>query len=149
LPASDDVAGCLKLPRVDLTAAIVFSSPPRRCSADVATAMMIATAALLASSDSVEALLAGKGGVPAPADELWQLKQKLDEARGLAADAEAKEGRDAGARAWLRDLRYALYVLGDSVDDFRRAAARRHQQGRRSVRALFLPSPGSRDAEQI
>jgi len=93
------------------------------------------------------ALLAGEGGVPA--DELRRLERKLDRARGLAADAEAKEGRDAGARAWLRDLRDALYVLGDSVDDFRRAAARRHQQGRRSVRALSLPSLGSHDAEQI
>ena len=109
--------------------------------------MMIATAALPPSSRSVAALLAGEGGVPA--DELRRLERKLDRARGLAADAEAKEGRDAGARAWLRDLRDALYVLGDSVDDFRRAAARRHQQGRRSVRALSLPSLGSHDAEQI
>jgi hypothetical protein len=109
--------------------------------------MMIATAALPAASRSVAALLAGEGGVPA--DELRRLERKLDKARGLAADAEAKEGRDAGARAWLRDLRDALYVLGDSVDDFRRAAARRHQQGRRSVRAVSLPSLGSHDAEQF
>jgi hypothetical protein len=111
--------------------------------------MMIATAALPAASRSVAALLAGEGGGGVPADELRRLERKLDKARGLAVDAEAKEGRDAGARAWLRDLRDALYVLGDSVDDFRRAAARRHQQGRRSVRARSLPSLGSRDAEQI
>nr|AVY91866.1 leucine-rich repeat [Saccharum hybrid cultivar SP80-3280] len=103
--------------------------------------MMIATAALPAASRSVAALLAGEGGGGVPADELRRLERKLDKARGLAVDAEAKEGRDAGARAWLRDLRDALYALGDSVDDFRRAAARRHQQGRRSLRHWFtLPS---------
>ena len=103
---------------------------------------MIATAALPAASRSVEALLAGEGGVPA--DELRRLKRKLDKARGLAADAEAKEGRDGGARAWLRELRDALYELGDAVDDFRRAGARRQRllEGRRSVSPLLrLPFP--------
>jgi len=115
--------------------------------------MMIATAALSAASRSVEALLAGEGGVPA--DELRRLKRKLDKARGLAADAEAKEGRDAGARAWLRELRDALYELGDAVDDFRRAGARRQRllEGRRSVRPLpRLPFPWIRwvgDAEKF
>jgi hypothetical protein len=71
--------------------------------------MMIATAALPVASRSVAALLAGEGGVAA--DELRRLERKLAEARGLAADAEAKEGRDAGARAWLRELRDALYEL--------------------------------------
>nr|CAB3488655.1 unnamed protein product [Digitaria exilis] len=60
--------------------------------------------------------------------------------RGLAADAEGKEGRDASARAWLRELRDVLYLLRDGFDDFRRAAALRNQQGRRSVRASSLPS---------
>ena len=111
-----------------------------RARADAAAAMMIATAALSAASRSVEALLAGEGGVPA--DELRRLKRKLDKARGLAADAEAKEGRDAGARAWLRELRDALYEVGDAVDDFRRAGARRQLEGRRSVRPLLrLPFP--------
>ncbi|KAF8668429.1 hypothetical protein HU200_052242 [Digitaria exilis] len=53
--------------------------------------------------------------------------------RGLAADAEGKEGRDASARAWLRELRDVLYLLRDGFDDFRRAAALRNQQGRRST----------------
>ena len=113
-----------------------------RARADAAAAMMIATAALSAASRSVEALLAGEGGVPA--DELRWLKRKLDKARGLAADAEAKEGRDAGARAWLRELRDALYEVGDAVDDFRRAGARRQRllEGRRSVSPLLrLPFP--------
>lgn len=98
-------------------------------------AAMIATAALPATARSIAALLAdGAGGVPA--DELRRLERKLFAARGLAADAEAKEGRDAGARAWLRDLRDALYEFGDAVDDSRRAAAeaaRRQREGRRSV----------------
>jgi len=105
---------------------------------------MIATAALPVASRSVEALLAGEGGVPA--DELRRLKRKLDKARGLAADAEAKEGRDAGARAWLRELRDALYEVGDAVDDFRRAGARRQLVGRRSLRHWFtLPSSTDRN----
>ncbi|KAJ1290911.1 hypothetical protein BS78_02G278900 [Paspalum vaginatum] len=107
--------------------------------------MMIATAALPAASRSVASLLAGEGGVPT--DELRRLERKLDKARGLAADAEAKEGRDAGARAWLRELRDALYELGDRVDDFRRAAARRHQQGRRLLRHWFT-SPSNIDRNQ-
>lgn len=97
-------------------------------------ATMIATAALPAAARSVAALLADSGG--APADELRRLERKLFAARGLAADAEAKEGRDANAKAWLRDLRDALYELGDAVDDSRRAAAeaaRRQREGRRSV----------------
>ncbi|RCV13041.1 hypothetical protein SETIT_2G315000v2 [Setaria italica] len=101
--------------------------------------MMIATAALPAASRSVAALLASEGGVPT--DELRRLERRLTKARGLAADAEAKEGRDAGARAWLRELRDALYELGDAVDDFRRVAARRQLEGRRSLRHWFaLPS---------
>jgi hypothetical protein len=97
-------------------------------------AAMIATAALPAAARSVAALLADVGG--APADDLRRLERKLFAAWGLAAGAEAREGRDAGARAWLRDLRDALYELGDAVDDSRRAAAeatRRHREGRRSV----------------
>ncbi|KAL6896718.1 hypothetical protein ACP4OV_007290 [Aristida adscensionis] len=107
---------------------------------------MIATAALPVASRSVEALLAdGGGGGGAPADELRRLQRKLDKARGLAADAEAKEARDAGARAWLRELRDALYELGDAVDDSRRAAARRQQEGRRSFRQWFtLPHSADR-----
>ncbi|CAL5082972.1 unnamed protein product [Urochloa decumbens] len=102
--------------------------------------MMIASAALPAASRSVAALLAAEGG-GVPADELRRLERKLAKARGLAADAEAKEGRDAGARAWLRELRDALYELGDAVGDFRRAAARRQLEGRRSLRHWFtLPS---------
>jgi ElaB/YqjD/DUF883 family membrane-anchored ribosome-binding protein len=93
--------------------------------------MMIVTAALPAASSSVEELLASEGGVPV--DELRRLERRLVKARGLAADAEAKEGRDARARAWLRELRDALYELGDAVDDFRRVAARRQLAGRRSV----------------
>jgi ElaB/YqjD/DUF883 family membrane-anchored ribosome-binding protein len=93
--------------------------------------MMIVTAALPAASSSVEELLASEGGVPV--DELRRLERRLVKARGLAADAEAKEGRDARARAWLRELRDALYELGDAVDDFRRVAARRQLEGRRSV----------------
>ncbi|TVU39205.1 hypothetical protein EJB05_12613, partial [Eragrostis curvula] len=96
-------------------------------------ASMIATAALPAAARSVASLLADGGGVPA--DELRRLERKLFTARGLAVDAESKEGRDAGARAWLRDLRDALYEFGDAVDDSRRAAAevaRRQREGRRS-----------------
>ncbi|XP_062187345.1 putative disease resistance protein RGA3 isoform X2 [Phragmites australis] len=103
---------------------------------------MIATAALPAASRSVEALLAGGGG--APADELRRLGRKLADARGLAADAEAKEARDAGARAWLRALRDALYELGDAVSDSRRAAAdatRRQQEARKSIRHWFTLPP--------
>ncbi|OEL24913.1 putative disease resistance RPP13-like protein 1 [Dichanthelium oligosanthes] len=107
--------------------------------------MMIATAALPAASRSVAALLAGEGGVPA--DELRRLERKLAKARGLAADAEAKEGRDARARAWLRELRDALYELGDAVDDYRSAAARRQLEGRRSLRHWF-PLPSSIDRNQ-
>ncbi|GJN32310.1 hypothetical protein PR202_gb20808 [Eleusine coracana subsp. coracana] len=101
-------------------------------------AAMIATAALPAAARSVAALLADGGG--APADELRRLEQKLFAARGLAADAEVKEGRDAGARAWLRDLRDALYEFGDAIDDSRRAtveADRRQREGRRSFRQWF------------
>ncbi|CAN6309845.1 unnamed protein product [Urochloa humidicola] len=103
--------------------------------------MMIASAALPAASRSVAALLNGEGG-GVPADELRLLDRKLFKARGLAADAEAKEGRDAGARAWLRELRDALYELGDAVDDFRCAATRQPL-----LRSVPLDPVG--DAEKI
>ena len=102
-------------------------------------AALIATAALPAASRLVAALLADGGG--APADELRRLERRFFAARGLAADAEAREGRDAGARAWLRDLRDAIYELGDAVNDSGRAAAeaaRRQREGRRSVSAPAL-----------
>jgi len=110
-----------------------FSSYSDREKAD-AMAAMIATAALPAAARSIAALL--EDGSGAPADELRGLERRLFRARGLAADAEAREGRDASARAWLRDLRDALYMLGDAVDDSRRAAgeaARRQREGWRSV----------------
>ncbi|KAL6639257.1 hypothetical protein ACP70R_022987 [Stipagrostis hirtigluma subsp. patula] len=101
---------------------------------------MIVTAALPAASRSVAALLEDCGG-GVPADELRRLELELSDARGLAADAEAKEARDAGARAWLRELRDALYELGDAVDDSRRVAAQRQKEGRRSFRQWFTLPP--------
>ena len=93
---------------------------------------MLATAMLPAATRSIEGLLAG--GAAFLADELRRLRRKLDDAPSLAADAEARESRDASARAWLRVLRDALYELGDAAADFSRAAAQ-PQEGRRSVRA--------------
>lgn len=99
---------------------------------------MIATAALPAAGRSLQGLLAD--GADGAADELRRFVRKLDATAGLAADAEAKEARDASVRAWLRALQDALYEFGDAAADFRRsaaAAARRQQQGRRSVRVLI------------
>lgn len=57
--------------------------------------------------------------------------------RGAARRGRGEEARDAGARAWLRELLDALYELGDARDDFRRAAdaaaRRQREEGRRSV----------------
>lgn len=99
---------------------------------------MIATAALPSAARSAEALAAEAGGhAHAAADELRGLARRLDAAGAAAAGAEAREARDAGARAWLRELLDALYELGDARDDFRRAAdaaaRRQREEGRRSV----------------
>ncbi|CAM0905874.1 unnamed protein product [Alopecurus aequalis] len=93
---------------------------------------------LPAATRSIEGLLAG--GAAALADELRQFRRKLDDAAGLAADAETREGRDASARAWLRALRDVLYELGDAAADFSRAAAQ-PQEGRRSFRHWFMLPP--------
>lgn len=101
---------------------------------------MIATAALPPAARSAEALAAEVGGhAHAAADELRGLARRLDAVGAAAAGAEAREARDAGARAWLREILDALYELGDARDDFRRAAdaaarpRRQQEEGRRSV----------------
>ncbi|KQK16242.1 hypothetical protein BRADI_1g27770v3 [Brachypodium distachyon] len=101
---------------------------------------MLATAMLPAAVRSVDGLLAD--GAPGAAEELRRLRRKLDDAAGLAPDAEAREGRDASSRAWLRELRDALYELGDADADFRRAApSGRRLESRRSFRHWFMLPP--------
>uniref|UniRef100_A0A0E0I0T0 NB-ARC domain-containing protein n=1 Tax=Oryza nivara TaxID=4536 RepID=A0A0E0I0T0_ORYNI len=107
---------------------------------------MIATAALPSAARSAEALAAEAGGhAHAAADELRGLARRLDAAGAAAAGAEAREARDAGARAWLRELLDALYELGDARDDFRRAAdaaaRRQREEGRRSFLHWFTIPP--------
>lgn len=99
---------------------------------------MLATAMLPAATRSIEGLLAG--GAHVAADELQRLRRKLDDAASLVADAEAREGSDASARAWLRALREVLYELGDADADFRRAVAQ-PQEGRKSFRHWFTLPP--------
>jgi len=47
--------------------------------------------------------------------DLWPLVRRLGAPRTRGRRGE--EGRDAGARAWLRELRDVLYELGDAIDD--------------------------------
>ena len=53
-------------------------------------------------------------GMPLRRD-FWPLVRRLGAPRTRGRRGE--EGRDAGARAWLRELRDVLYELGDAIDD--------------------------------
>nr|TKW11441.1 hypothetical protein SEVIR_6G233900v2 [Setaria viridis] len=78
-------------------------------------------------------------------DDRRDLELKLLYVQPLLADAEAETAAGRAVRAWMRELRAAVYQADDVLDDFQYEALRREAQSHRPITRKVLDKFSSRN----